>query len=58
MAGPSLRSRSAGPGARVGWSVLISVLPQADRSVAYRRLQKISARVDGMLIAEGIVSSE
>jgi LacI family transcriptional regulator len=41
-----------------GWSVLISVLPEADRSVAYRQLQKISAKVDGMLIAEGIISSE
>ena len=42
----------------VGWSVLISVLRDADRSDAYRQLQKISAKVDGMLIAEGIVSSE
>ena len=43
---------------QVGWSVLISVLPDADRSDAYRQLQKISAKVDGMLIAEGILSSE
>jgi LacI family transcriptional regulator len=42
---------------QVGWSVLISVLPAADRPVAYRQLQKISAKVDGMVIAEGIVSS-
>jgi LacI family transcriptional regulator len=43
---------------QVGWAVLISVLPDADRSDAYRQLQKISAKVDGMLIVEGIVSSE
>ncbi len=43
---------------QVGWSVLISVLPEADRPVAYRQLQKIPAKVDGMLIAEGIVGSE
>jgi LacI family transcriptional regulator, galactose operon repressor len=41
-----------------GWSVLISVLRPADRLVAFRQMQKISAKVDGMLIAEGIVSSE
>jgi len=43
---------------QVGWSVLISVLREADRPDAYRQMQKISAKVDGMLIAEGIVSSE
>lgn len=43
---------------KVGWSVLISVLREADRPGAYRQLQKISAKVDGMLIAEGIVGSE
>jgi LacI family transcriptional regulator len=42
----------------VGWSVLISVLPAADRPVAYRQLQKLSAKVDGMVIAEGIVGSQ
>ena len=42
----------------VGWSLLISVLRSADRPGAYQRLQKISAKVDGMLIAEGIISSE
>ena len=42
----------------VGWSVLISVLPGADRKGAYQQLQKISAKVDGMLIAEGIASSD
>jgi LacI family transcriptional regulator len=40
-----------------GWSVLVSVLPAADRFDAYRQLQKISAKVDGMVIAEGIVGS-
>jgi LacI family transcriptional regulator len=43
---------------QVGWSVLISVLREADRPDAYRQMQKISAKVDGMLIAEGIISSE
>ncbi len=42
----------------VEWSVLITVLRDADRPGAYRRMQKISAKVDGMLIAEGIVGSE
>ena len=42
----------------VEWSVLIAVLRDADRPGAYRRMQKISAKVDGMLIAEGIVGSE
>ncbi len=42
----------------VEWSVLVSVLRHADRPGAYRRMQKISAKVDGMLIAEGIVGSE
>ncbi len=43
---------------KVEWSVLISVLRAADRPGAFRQLQKISAKVDGMLIAEGIISSE
>jgi LacI family transcriptional regulator len=43
---------------RAGWSVLISVLRAADRPGAWRRLRRISAKVDGMLIAEGIVGSE
>jgi LacI family transcriptional regulator len=43
---------------QVGWSVLISVLREADRPGAYQQLQKISAKVDGMLIAEGVISSE
>jgi LacI family transcriptional regulator len=42
---------------QVGWSVLISILREADRPDAYRQLQKISAKVDGMLIAESIISS-
>jgi LacI family transcriptional regulator, galactose operon repressor len=41
----------------VGWSVLISVLRATDRPGAFRQLQKISAKVDGLLIAEGIVDS-
>ena len=46
------------PLSQIGWSVLISVLRGADRADAYRWLQKISAKVDGMLIAEGIVPSQ
>jgi LacI family transcriptional regulator len=46
------------PLSQLGWSVLISVLRSADQADAYRWLQKISAKVDGMLIAEGIVPSE
>jgi LacI family transcriptional regulator len=42
----------------LGWSVLISVLREADRPDAYRRLQRVSAKVDGMLISEGIISSD
>jgi LacI family transcriptional regulator len=43
---------------RIGWSVLISVLREASRPDAYHQLLKVSAKVDGMLIAEGIVSSD
>jgi len=43
---------------QVGWSVLISIVRGADRPEAFRRLQKISAKVDGMLIVEGIIPSE
>jgi LacI family transcriptional regulator len=43
---------------QVEWSVLIWVLRDSDRPGAYRGMQKISAKVDGMLIAEGIVGSE
>jgi LacI family transcriptional regulator len=42
----------------VGWSVLISVLRGVDRLGAYQQLQKVSAKVDGMLISEGIVSTD
>ena len=42
----------------LGWSVLISFLRAVDPAGAYQRMQKISAKVDGMLIAEGIVGSE
>ncbi|MFY9649141.1 LacI family DNA-binding transcriptional regulator, partial [Trebonia sp.] len=43
---------------KVGWSVLISVLAAAERSDAYQQLRRISAKVDGLVIAEGIISSE
>jgi LacI family transcriptional regulator len=40
----------------IGWSPLISFLRDADPADAYRRMQKISAKVDGMLIAENLVA--
>jgi len=42
----------------IEWSLLIALLRDDDPASAYRRMQKISAKVDGMLIAEGIVGSE
>jgi LacI family transcriptional regulator len=42
----------------VEWSVLIALLRGDDEARAYQRMRKISAKVDGMLVAEGIVSSE
>ena len=39
----------------LGWSVLISFLRGSGLPSAYQRMQKISAKVDGMIIAEGIV---
>jgi LacI family transcriptional regulator len=42
----------------IGWSLLISVLPRGgDAADAAERLQKISAKVDGLIIAEGVVVS-
>jgi LacI family transcriptional regulator len=43
---------------RIDWSVLISVRRTADHTDAFRWLQKISAKVDGLLIVEGIDSGE
>ncbi len=43
---------------QIEWSLLIALLRDDDPAGAYRRMQKISAKVDGLLIAEGIVSSE
>jgi LacI family transcriptional regulator len=39
----------------IGWSLLISFLHAGD--AAYQRLQSLSGKVDGLLIAEGIVGS-
>jgi LacI family transcriptional regulator len=39
----------------IGWSLLISFLHAGE--VAYQRLQSLSGKVDGLLIAEGIVGS-
>lgn len=38
----------------IGWPLLLSVRHTADSAGAYRWLQKISAKVDGLLVAEGI----
>lgn len=45
------------PLSQVGWSVLISVLRGSDQADAYHWLLKISAKVDGILIAEGLIPS-
>src|SRR6266581_2443283 len=42
----------------IGWSLLISLLRGVDAADAFQRMQKISAKVDGMLIVEGIVGPE
>jgi LacI family transcriptional regulator len=42
----------------IEWSLLIALLRDDNPAGAYQRMQKISAKVDGLLIAEGIVSSE
>jgi LacI family transcriptional regulator len=41
---------------RIDWSVLISIRRATDTTDAFRWLQKISAKVDGLLIVEGIDS--
>jgi LacI family transcriptional regulator len=43
---------------RLGWPVLISVRQGTDAAGTYRWLQKMSAKVDGLLIAEGLGSPE
>jgi LacI family transcriptional regulator len=40
----------------IGWSLLISFVQVGDS--AYQRMHSLSAKVDGLLIAEGIVSSQ
>jgi LacI family transcriptional regulator len=42
----------------LGWSLLLSFLRGVDLAGAHQRLQEISGKVDGMLIAEGIVGAE
>jgi LacI family transcriptional regulator len=41
----------------VEWSLLITFLRGDDQAAAYRRLRKVAAKVDGMLIVEGIIAS-
>jgi len=43
--------------ADVGWSVLISMVRESG-AAAYQHLRTIAAKVDGMLISEGIVDSD
>ncbi len=43
---------------QLGWSVLVSVLREGGQVSAYQQLQKVSAKVDGMMIAEGIVTAD
>ena len=40
------------------WSVLITFLRDSDLAGAYQQMQQVSAKVDGMIIAEGIVGPE
>jgi LacI family transcriptional regulator len=40
----------------VGWSLLISFVQSGDH--AYKRLQSMSGKVDGLLIAEGIIEAQ
>jgi LacI family transcriptional regulator len=40
----------------LGWPVLISVRPAGDKAAAYQWLQKLSAKVDGLMISEGVDS--
>jgi LacI family transcriptional regulator len=42
----------------LGWSVLLTFLRDSDLAEAYQRMQRVSAKVDGMIIAEGIVGPE
>jgi LacI family transcriptional regulator len=42
---------------RVGWSLLITFLRDLDEDAALQRMMRISGQVDGLLIAEGILSS-
>jgi LacI family transcriptional regulator len=42
---------------RIEWSLLISTLDPGDPENAFRRMLRISGKVDGLLITEGLVSS-
>jgi LacI family transcriptional regulator len=42
---------------QAGWSLLLTVLRDIDQEAAFQRLMSISGQVDGLLIAEGIISS-
>jgi len=40
---------------KIEWSLLISLLRGDDPAAAFRRMKKVSAKVDGLLITKGIV---
>jgi hypothetical protein len=42
---------------QAGWSLLLTVLRDLGQDATFRRLMRISGQVDGLLIAEGIISS-
>jgi len=42
----------------LGWSVLVSLLREPVLHDAYQRIRKVSAKVDGMVIVEGIIGPE
>ncbi len=46
------------PLSEAGWSVLISVIREGSGPSVLQRLRKVSAKVDGILISEGIVGSD
>jgi LacI family transcriptional regulator len=43
---------------KIEWSLLISVLRDVDQASACQRMLKLSAKVDGMLVVEGIIGSD
>jgi LacI family transcriptional regulator, galactose operon repressor len=42
---------------QIDWSLLMTVLRDLDQEAAFERMMRMSGQVDGLLIAEGIISS-